>query len=390
MSERSLGKRSGPRVAVVGGGLVGASAAYRLAQRGASVVVLDAAAPGQATYAGAGLLPPTGHFVRHRRAFPLLRQARLFLRELLKELAARGLKNTGFATIGALHVALDPPEQQRLEAVLEEMTRLRAEGYLHIGEAVRLTGDEARERLGVLTPAVCGAVFAPEAGRLDARCLLSSLRAAAMAHGADWRQAPQRARLRVEPGRTPGVVTETGVVEADALLLACGSWTAELVAQLDGHLPVEAVQGQLLHLRSERSTAGWPMLLGFGQHYALPFEAGRVVLGATRERVPGHEASATATGLRSVLAAGHRLVPGLDSAEVLEWRVGLRPALPDGLPALGLLPRAHNVWVATGHGSYGLETGPYSGAAVADWLLGDPPAIDFGSFDPGRFARSMP
>lgn len=386
MEDRTLREHSRPRVAVVGGGLVGASAAFRLLRRGASVVVLDAATPGQSTAAGAGLLPPTGHFVTQRSAYPLLRQSRLFYPALLDELAQQGLGDVGFATIGALHVALDPQEEQRLELVLGEMTRLRAEGYPHIGKAVRLTGQQARRRMPVLAPEVRGAVFAPEGARIDGRRLLAALQQAAVALGAQWQPLRQRACLHVEAGRTVGVVADGSMVEADAVLLAAGAWTPELVAQLGGFLPVEPVQGQLLHLRTAHPSAEWPMLLGFGRHYALPFEENRIVIGATRQRVSDHRVAATAGGLRSVLEAAHRLTPGLDPAQVLEWRVGLRPALPDGLPALGRLPATDNVWVATGHGSYGLETGPYSGAAVADWMLGEPPAIDFSCFAPGRFA----
>ena len=72
-------------VTVIGGGLVGASAAYRLLERGARVTVVDRCDLGQATAAGAGILPPLDHFASARGLLPLIRAAREFPNVSLKE-----------------------------------------------------------------------------------------------------------------------------------------------------------------------------------------------------------------------------------------------------------------------------------------------------------------
>jgi D-amino-acid dehydrogenase len=74
------------------------------------------------------------------------------------------------------------------------------------------------------------------------------------------------------------------------------------------------------------------------------------------------------------------------AATLDEVRVGLRPASRDGLPILGPVPGHPNLHLATGHGPYGLQVGPWSGAAVADLALGDPVGLDLGPYSAGRYS----
>jgi D-amino-acid dehydrogenase len=133
------------------------------------------------------------------------------------------------------------------------------------------------------------------------------------------------------------------------------------------------------------ATGGWPIVLGFGTHYLLSFAPDRIVVGATRESAAGYAAVNTAGGVHAVLEQALRLAPGLAHARVLESRVGLRPVSEDGKPILGAFPRYPNLFVAAGHAGYGLEVGPYSGALVADLILGRAAPLDLAPFAPGRF-----
>ncbi|HYZ25303.1 MAG TPA: FAD-binding oxidoreductase, partial [Geminicoccaceae bacterium] len=79
--------------------------------------------------------------------------------------------------------------------------------------------------------------------------------------------------------------------------------------------------------------------------------------------------------------------PGLAGAEVREIRVGLRPASRDGLPILGPVANVANLLLATGHGSVGLQLGPYSGKVVAGMIARGEPETDIGPFRLARFGR---
>ena len=101
-------------VAVIGGGLVGASLAYALVRQGARVTVIDRQDVGQATAAGAGILPPLDHFSGVPALLPLLRAARRHYPELMAHLAEDGETDTGYAVVGALQVATSESEVERL------------------------------------------------------------------------------------------------------------------------------------------------------------------------------------------------------------------------------------------------------------------------------------
>ena len=371
-------------VAVIGGGIVGASVAYRLVRNGARVSVLDRQDVGQATAAGAGILPPLDHFMGVPAMLPLLREARRFYPELLSALAEDGETETGYAVVGALQVATSAAEAEQLLEICRACEEQRAAGMLHIGELTLLEGSAARRHFPLLGGSVVGALHASGAARIDGRRLLSALRRALERHGARWTETS--AEPEIASGRVLGVRTPAGVWPADAVVIAGGAWSGASAACAGLHLPVRPQRGQLVHLElSGTDTSHWPIVLGFGTHYLLSFEPSRIVAGATREDTAGYAAVNTAGGLHGVLEQALRLAPGLARARLLESRVGLRPVSADGKPILGVSPAHSNLYVATGHGGYGLEVGPYSGALVADLLLGRATPLELGPFAPGRF-----
>jgi D-amino-acid dehydrogenase len=121
----------------------------------------------------------------------------------------------------------------------------------------------------------------------------------------------------------------------------------------------------------------------------VPWDDGRVAVGATRETGSGFAPHTTAAGVLEVLAEALRVAPGLAGAEVREIRVGLRPASRDGLPILGPVPGVANLLLATGHGSIGLQLGPYSGKVIAGIIAGGEAETDIAPFSPARFTRSF-
>ena len=119
----------------------------------------------------------------------------------------------------------------------------------------------------------------------------------------------------------------------------------------------------------------------------VPWDDGRVVVGATRETGSGFAAHTTAAGVLEVLAEALRVAPGLARAEIREIRVGLRPASRDGLPILGPVPGIANLLLAAGHGSIGLQLGPYSGKVVAQMVARGEAETDLAPFSLARFDR---
>ncbi len=111
--------------------------------------------------------------------------------------------------------------------------------------------------------------------------------------------------------------------------------------------------------------------------------------GGTFEATAGFSVSVTAAGLNELLRECLTVAPGLDGADYLETRVGLRPTSADDRAVVGRLPGWGNAWVATGHGANGLLQGPMSARGLAYAMAGlDLPADEAplpATFDPGRF-----
>src|SRR5690348_2816622 len=380
-------------VIVIGGGIVGASAAYRLARAGAHVTLVDRADAGQATAAGAGIISPGTSYHPPAAFFPLAFRAVAYYDTLLAALAEDGEPETetGFEVVGLLHVAMTEAEATAQPVLLRLIEERRASGAPRVGAVQMLSGDEARALFPALG-ACLGAIHTSDAARVDGRLLRDAMRRGAERYGA--RIVTGSAEAIRETGSGVELTVNGDLLTAGAAILAGGAWSGALAEALEEglRLPIFPQRGQILHLRLPgRETAHWPIVVGFHSHYLLTFPQDRVVAGATRESDAGFDARMTAGGVREALDEALRVAPGLTDATLDEVRVGLRPASPDGLPLLGRMPGYERLYVATGHGASGLQLGPYSGALVADLALGQSSApdldadLDLAPYAPERF-----
>jgi D-amino-acid dehydrogenase len=179
-------------------------------------------------------------------------------------------------------------------------------------------------------------------------------------------------------------------VACGAVAVAGGAWTAAMGEWLGARLPVGPTKGQIVHLGIGADTDQWPIVQPLLTHYLVPWPGGRVACGGTFEVGAGFSVSVTAAGLHELLRECLTVAPGLDGADYLETRVGLRPTSTDDHAVVGRLPGWGNAWVATGHGANGLLQGPFSARVLAHTMSGVAlPAEEEplpASFDPGRFA----
>jgi D-amino-acid dehydrogenase len=364
------------RIVVVGSGIVGASCAYTASSLGAEVVLADAALPGRATAAGAGIVCPWWSELADDPVW--YRFACAAARYYPELVAGLGAEDIGYRQVGAL-IMCDAAEQ---EAVRRQFSARRAAAP-EIGEVEPLTGTQARATFPLLS-GDRPAVHIGGAWRVDGRQVASALASAAAARGAVIKTG--LAELVRRSGRAAGVTVDGELIGADAVVMATGAWA-------DSVLPPGMVQpqrGQIAHFSVEpASTSGWPVVLPAGHgHYLVAFDDYRVVAGATRETGSGFDYRVTAGGLAEVLGEALATAPGLATATHLETRIGFRPLSPDGRPVLGPVPGAEGLVVATGLGPTGLTMGPYAGAIAARIALGEPQAIDLTPFSALRPVRS--
>lgn len=368
------------RVIVIGAGVLGASTAFHLALAGAEVALVDQAHDGRATAAGAGIVCPWLSEAGDRDWHRIAEAGARYYPALVRLLAGSGEREIGYRQVGALSVAADPAELDRVE----RLVRARHVEAPEAGEIARLSPTEARALFPALHPDL-GAVRVGGGARVDGRLLAGALRRAAERRGGRF-HAGTAVGLIARGGRITGVrVGDGDVLGADAVVVAAGVWTAALLAPLRLWLVIEPQRGQIVHLRLEGArTEAWPIVLPPGSHYLLAFEGGRIVAGATRERGAGLDCRVTAAGQAEVLNQALAVAPGLASATVVETRIGFRPVGPDVKPMLGTVAGLDGLMIGNGLGPSGLTIGPYAGRLLAQAALGQRPDLDLAPYDPLR------
>ncbi len=381
-----------PDVAIVGGGAIGACCALELARRGVRVTLYERGptlASG-CSAGNAGLICPSHSTpianpasLRNGLRWMWKRDSPFYLRPrpavlpwLVRFARAARHPEEGARAIRELSV-----ESLELHAELaaELDTSFERTGTLNVYETHEGLEAEARAaaRSGLpfevfdadgtraLEPAligpVAGSVRYPNEGRVDPRRFVEAVGRAAVAAGAEI--------------RTDAAVDSLDDLEAGTVVVAAGVWSRQLVK-----LPLEGGKGY--HVDYARSDDD-PRLPAWVQEtwtIATPLPD-RLRLSGTLE-LAGLDLSISERRVAKIREGGERWFRGLADRPVLETWAGLRPCLPDGLPAIGRLGR---VVVATGHAMKGVSLAPITGRLVAQLIAGETTDHDLALFRPSRF-----
>ena len=433
---------SGPRVVVVGGGVIGLSCAYYLARGGADVVVMErdeigaGASSGNAGTVSAGhpplngpgrvgaalrqMMDPTSPlYVKPRWDPALWRWLLGFARHCTEAHVEHAMKIMAPLGKGALALFDTLLSEERIEC------GYRREGYFDVCrtekglEAARreaeiiqrygyhpeaVDGDELRRREPHFAEELLGGVFYPEAATLEPARFLRGLAAAARRHGAEIREGATVMDVELGSGRAAGVRYRTGaspgpddgrgprasdgtgdVEGADAVVLATGPFSTRLARRAGVRLPVQPGKGY--HRDVPVGPNGAPPLrvacvLHESSVFCTPMETS-VRFAGTME-FSGMNRVMRPARLRQLTVAARRAFPDLGTARPTSEWVGLRPMSVDGLPIVGPLGDVDGLSVATGHGMLGLTLGPVSGEIIAGLVLdGSDPRIE--GLSPARF-----
>jgi len=291
------------------------------------------------------------------------------------------------------------PDAETWAGEPERVARLRAAGVA----AELVAGDEVRAREPLLTGDVHGASFFPGDLQCAPRAITRALAREAGGAGAEIRTGCAVEAIDVRGGRVAGVrlAHGGGALAAGGVVLAAGAWSRALAEGAGLPLPLEPRWGQLLALAAPASE---PRLVrhkvvdgsylrsvvsaAAGLEVSTVVETtwdGDVLVGSSRAR-RGFDTAVDDAVSEAMLARAARLMPRLSELPRAAAWSGLRPWLPDHLPAIGPSQRVPGLWVATGHEGAGVALGPVTGRVLAQAFCGEEPAVALAPFHPDRFA----
>jgi glycine oxidase len=341
-------------LAVIGAGAIGLAIAWRAAQAGVDVIVLDRDEAGGATSrVAAGMLAPVAEatFGEQRLVDLKVRSAGLWPGFAAELRDAAGV-DPGYRACGTLYVGRD---RDAAEALAREARFRRSLGL----ELTELPPAEARRREPALAPSLRAALELPSDHAVDPVSLCSALALAARAAGAEIREQAAVAEITEAAGRATGVRTDAGEhVAAEHFVLAAGAWSAALA-----DVPVRPVKGQVLRLRDRSGPGLLSAVLRTEDVYVVPRGDGRYVLGASVEE-KGFDTAVSARATYELLRDAAEVLPGILELDVEATLVGLRPGTPDNLPLIGPSPRLDGLIHATGHYRNGILLAPLTADLV--------------------------
>ena len=355
-----------PDVLILGGGVIGLSTAWFLAEAGVRVTIVDKGDFGhEASWAGAGILSPANPEHASTALDRLRTHSRGMFSSLSQKLREQTGIDNGYLVCGGLELFTRADE--------ESSDEWRGEGDAF----EELNGDELHRRYPDVSASVQRAYYLPDMAQLRNPRHLKALQAACAARGVCMRPGCAVNRLVHRGSRIESVETGQGRLTAGRYLLAAGAWSEALLKALGWRLGIRPVRGQIALVNT--GTAGIRPLLLCGKRYLVPRGDGRVLIGSTEEDV-GFDSRTTAAVIAELLQFAASLAPGLASAAVERCWAGLRPGSPDGKPFLGAVPGVDNLFVAAGHYRAGIQLSPGTALVMKQLLLGEKPMIALEDF----------
>jgi glycine/D-amino acid oxidase-like deaminating enzyme len=389
------------RVAIVGGGIVGCSCAYYLAREGVEVTLLE---QHEVAYGASGRNP--GFVWLHGRNPGFALDVSLAGRALYDTLAEELPLPFEFRPSGGVMFFLTPEQG----VVFEQFVAARnADGL----EMELIDGAEIRRLAPPIRPDVLGGSYCPLDAHINTPLLVRSLAEGARRQGADIREGVTATGLRRDGDRAAGVETSDGLVEADAVVVAAGVWSRQLLGdagitaavggerlQVISTFPIAeriepAMYGPLAAKQYTlfRDLPGWD-----AEAFTEEWESqdavemlelvaqradGSVLMGCPMDYPAEIDLRPTLAGLAAAARRIHEDFPGLSNAAIDRTWAGMLPFTSDTAPIIDELEPG--LFGAIGH-IYGNAVGPMTGRLISQVVLGRKPEVDLAEV---RFDRDL-
>jgi len=369
-------------VVIIGGGIMGASTAYHLAQRGCTnVVVLEAS-----EMFGLGSTGLNAGGIRYQFATAVNVELSKLSIDMMERFPSEMDQELGIKRCGYLFMLDSEPD-------LEQFRRNVALQNAH-GVPSRIVSPDEIAALApeVELTGIIGGSWCPRDGLVDPHGLLQGYVSNARRLGATLLTSTSATAIETQGDRVQRVVTNAGTIDTPAVVIAAGPWSGQVGAMAGVDLPIQPIRRQIAvtapiaGLRPD-----FPFVIDFSRSLYFHREGTAILTGmSNRDEPAGFNTSVDeAWRLHHLENAMERLPLLGDAGIAAEW-AGLYEVTPDDQPILGSLPQVDGLFACAGFSGHGLMHGPAAGLVLAEEILdGRATTIDIDTLRWGRFEAGV-
>ena len=375
-------------IAIIGGGIMGASIAFQLTKESDAKVVLIEQ------------FPPVGGM--SGRTFGQIRQH--YSNELMVKLAIRGFD---ILRDWSQEVAFGDPGYVRMGYLLlvvdEQLTALKGNVALgqRLGVDTRLVGPEEIKAIepALTTDDLAGGVYEPDGGYIDVTRMVLSWLGAAESRGLNLMAGLRANAIETSNGKVKGVRTTEGLVEVPLVVNATGAWGRDLLSPIGIDIPIERRRLDMAYMRQppNRAQIGTCITDGNSNVVIRPDMGRDILVAAYPREMPLVEDPCAPAPLQDEESHQERIakafaerLPDFRDAKVSCTVSGAYDVTPDFHPILGWAPGVEGLYLAMGFSGHGLKLSPGVGETVAAMVLGKEPPFDVKPLRFERFTENEP
>lgn len=368
-------------VVVIGGGVIGLTTAWRLAEAGASVTLLEQGrCAKEASRAALGALWPPP-MARAGAMQQLHRRSLWEYGSFIESLKAASGLHVDYLRRGKLEL-LNSSEACR---VAGEQSAAANEAWPALdGQLVMevLSPEQTREYESEIVSVPYGSQLCRWSGQVNVDQLMEALIAACVNVGVRVHEGVRIDRLESASGRVVAATTGADRYAAAKFVICAGIGLPLIAADAEISPPIIPVKGQALLLRVRKTVI--LHIVKRGPIFLVPWPDGRILVGSTTEPEAGFDTTNTAEGIGLLLQGAADIAPALNSAVLERVWAGLRPSGPKHRPVMGKAPGCDNVYVCAGHFKIGIGLAPLSATLMVELMTTGRTESDISEFAPAR------
>lgn len=369
------------QIVIIGGGVMGASTAYHLAQRGCREVVLLERGP----IFGGGATGKCAGGIRYQFSTEInirLSQLSLPMLERFEDELGQAID---LRWPGYLFLLTDEAQIEQFQRNVALQRRLGVPTQW-------LNGDEVRRWLPQLAAEdVLAATFYPREGLADPHSVVNGYIGAARRLGVRTFTETPVSGITVQAGRVTGVRTPHGDIACEIVVNAAGPWSAQVSELAGAPLPVSSLRRQLLTTTPlPEIPSDFPVVIDLAEGIGFHREGDGLLTGMPNpHEPPGFDESVDEDWELLHLEVAIKRLPLLAKAGRLAHWAGLYEVTPDNHPIYGAVPEVSGYFVVAGFSGHGFMHGPVSGLLMAEIILdGRATTLDVSKLDYQRFAEN--